>query len=69
RTAYGWGMSAAFPDDARVLWTVDQRHPVSPDCNDNSLSSPVVQGEAFPTGHRMAPAHPGCRCMLQLVQH
>jgi hypothetical protein len=23
-----------------------------------------VKGEAFPTGNQLAPAHPGCRCLV-----
>lgn len=33
------------------------------DCNDNHLAGVIGPGETFPTGHRSAPAHPGCRCL------
>ncbi len=33
------------------------------DCNDNHLAGVIEPGETFPTGHRSAPAHPGCRCL------
>jgi len=66
RTAYGAGMSAAIEPGTPVIWTIDTRHPACPDCDDNSLSAAVPHGEPFPTGDVMAPAHPGCRCMLQI---
>ena len=34
------------------------------DCDDNALAGAIPSGEAFPTGHRRPPAHPGCRCVL-----
>ena len=66
RVAYGAGMSSAIEPGTPVLWTIDDRHPACPDCDDNSLSPAVPHGEPFPTGDLMAPAHPGCRCMLQI---
>ncbi|MEL6890403.1 MAG: DivIVA domain-containing protein [Actinomycetota bacterium] len=67
RVAHGAGRSAVLPDGSMVRWTIDTRHPACPDCDDNALSEPVPHGEPFPTGHDQTPAHPGCRCMLQLV--
>lgn len=66
RTAYGAGVSAAIAPGIPVVWMVDPRHPTNPDCYDNSLSPAVPHGESFPTGDVTAPAHPGCRCMLQI---
>ncbi len=67
RTAYGAGQFAAIPGDESVVWICDQRHPCGADCEDNALSPPVVHGEEFPTGHTSPPAHPGCRCLLQIA--
>ena len=64
RTAHGRGALAGFDVDAPVVWGVDSRHAACPDCDDNALSDPVPAGDAFPTGHTFAPAHPGCRCLL-----
>ena len=50
--------------EPKVLWVLDPEGGACPDCDDNSLSDPVEPGEAFPTGHRRPPAHPGCRCLL-----
>jgi len=66
RTAYGAGVSSAIAAGVPVVWTVDTRHPACPDCDDNSLAPAVPHGDPFPTGDVMAPAHPGCRCMLQI---
>ncbi len=34
------------------------------DCDDNALANPNPKDEDFPTGHRIPPVHPGCRCMI-----
>ncbi|HZU80747.1 MAG TPA: hypothetical protein VE991_12590, partial [Acidimicrobiales bacterium] len=50
---------------ARALrWIVDDDGAECPDCDDNALAGSVPSGDAFPTGHRHPPAHPGCRCLL-----
>ncbi len=41
--------------------------PPCPDCEDNALAGPTPVAEPFPTGHRVPPAHPGCRCLLAPV--
>lgn len=38
-----------------------------PDCEDNGLNGSLRPDEAFPTGHRHPPAHPGCRCLLAVA--
>jgi DivIVA domain-containing protein len=64
RAAHGGGLVAAIAPGTPVVWTVDPSGPGCPDCDDNALAGSVPAGEAFPTGHRVAPAHPGCRCLL-----
>ena len=51
-----------------VGWIVDPDGPASPDCEDNSLQEPIIAGDAFPTGHAHPPAHPGCRCLLEVIE-
>jgi DivIVA domain-containing protein len=62
--AYARGAYEAVPDGTPVRWLVDRRTDSCPDADDNSLAESVCKGEAFPTGDRCAPAHPGCRCMV-----
>ena len=64
RVAYGRGGFAALAPGAPVCWAVDPGAPPCPDADDNVLGGAVPAGEAFPTGHRQAPAYPGCRCVL-----
>lgn len=64
RAAHGSGVLDGFELGTPVRWTVDSRHGSCPDCDDNSLQGTVPAGDAFPTGHTFAPAHPGCRCLL-----
>jgi DivIVA domain-containing protein len=67
RVAYGRGACDAIEPGTPVTWIVDPAGPACPDAEDNSLAGTVALGEAFPTGHTCAPAHPGCRCLLALV--
>jgi hypothetical protein len=67
RLAYGRGAFAGIEAGTRVSWIVDPGAPACPDCEDNSLAGPVVVGDAFPTGHTLAPSHAGCRCLLAPV--
>ncbi len=62
--AYGTGVLAAVPTGTPMCWMVDPDGPACPDAEDNSLAGSVAAGDAYPTGHRLAPAHPGCRCVL-----
>ena len=65
RTAFGRGAFVVLAPGAPVCWTVDPNGPDCPDAEDNTLGGVVRAGEAFPTDHVCAPAHEGCRCMLQ----
>jgi DivIVA domain-containing protein len=60
--AWARGTIDAAPDDARLRW-VTPAGGCCPDCEDDALET-ATRGEAFPTGHRSPPAHPGCRCVL-----
>jgi hypothetical protein len=52
----------------QVEWiaVAGSRDAACPDCEDNGLGGAQSPGEAFPTGHRHPPAHPGCRCLLAM---
>lgn len=63
-TAFGQGSYAATPPSATLRWVVDRAGPACPDADDNALAGGLAKGEAFPTGHHHAPAHPGCRCLV-----
>lgn len=63
RFAHGGGMAVSIEPGTTLSWTIDPGHPACPDCEDNSLAGSTAAGEAFPTGHTSAPAHPGCRCL------
>lgn len=68
RGAYTRAGYASLTPGTTVRWIVDPDGPASPDCEDNSLAEPVVVGDGFPTGHTNPPAHPGCRCLLAVVE-
>lgn len=63
RFAFGGGVAVTVEPGTPMRWTIDPSEPACADCEDNSLAGPVAAGEAYPTGHTMAPAHPGCRCL------
>ncbi len=63
-TAFNAGLYDAIASGAKVHWIVDDGDTASPDCDDNALAGNLVKGEDFPTGHRFAPAHPSCRCLV-----
>jgi DivIVA domain-containing protein len=63
RFAFGGGLAALAEPGTQLTWTIDPSEPACADCEDNSLAGPVAAGEPYPTGHTMAPAHPGCRCL------
>jgi len=67
RSAFARAAYDAVPPGTSVTWAVDPAGPASPDCEDNSLTGPVIVGDGFPTGHSCPPAHPGCRCLLVIV--
>jgi hypothetical protein len=59
---HGRGTYEAIPDGAPICWRLDPSGPACADAEDNVLGGVVTKGTAFPTGHRWAPAHHGCRC-------
>lgn len=61
--AYAQGAYDAADPEAELRWVVDPECASCPDAEKNALASPLPKGEAFPTGHRAPPAHPGCRCL------
>ena len=65
RLAFGRGALVVLTPGTPVCWTVDPNGPACPDAEDNALAGVVGAGDAFPTDHTCAPAHEGCRCMLQ----
>lgn len=64
RLAHGTGVLAASTPGRPMCWKVDPAGPPCPDAEDNALAGIVPAGEPYPTGHRTAPAHPGCRCLI-----
>lgn len=64
RTAFGRGALAGVAPGTPICWLVDPNGPECADAEDNALGGAVPAGERFPTDHRCAPAHDGCRCMI-----
>lgn len=64
RSAYARGVYDAAPEGAELHWVVAQPRCCA-DCADNALE-PVTLGKTFPTGQQHPPAHPGCRCVLEV---
>jgi DivIVA domain-containing protein len=64
RLAHGVGAAAVLAEGTPMCWMVDPAGPACPDAEDNALAGVVPAGEPYPTGHRLAPAHPGCRCLI-----
>lgn len=50
-----------------VRWVVSPGGTCGADCADNALAGEVAAGEKFPTGDRFPPAHPGCRCRIEVA--
>ena len=65
RMAFGRGALVALTPGTPVCWSVDPNGPACPDAEDNALAGAIAAGQPFPTDHVCAPAHEGCRCMLQ----
>lgn len=65
RMAFGRGALVALTPGSPVCWSVDPNGPACPDAEDNALAGAIGAGQPFPTDHVCAPAHEGCRCMLQ----
>ena len=64
RLAWGTAVVTSVPTGTPMCWIVDPDGPACPDAEDNSLAGVVGACDAYPTGHRLAPAHPGCRCLV-----
>jgi hypothetical protein len=64
RVAFGHGALAGVAPGTSICWAVDPNGPACADAEDNTLGGVVAAGDAFPTEHQCAPAHPGCRCMI-----
>ena len=62
---YARGVYDAAPEGSRLRW-VPAEQGQCPDADDNALE-PTRRGERFPTGQQFPPAHPGCRCLLAVV--
>jgi DivIVA domain-containing protein len=62
--AFARGAYDASPRGADLVWLVDRTGEPCPDADDNALAGRVRKGQRFPTGHRCAPAHPDCRCLV-----
>lgn len=67
--AYSKGAFLALEPGATVAWMVHPDSPCCSECEDNSLAGELAKGDAFPTGDVIAPAHPGCRCLVRPVRH
>jgi DivIVA domain-containing protein len=65
-TAYTRGVYDAAPEGALLRW-VPAAATQCPDCDDNALE-PTPRGAPFPTGQPFPPAHPGCRCLVVVVE-
>ena len=65
RMAFGRGALVALTPGTPVCWSVDPNGPACPDAEDNALAGAIPAGQPFPTDNLCAPAHEGCRCMLQ----
>src|SRR5699024_10600239 len=63
-TAFSRGLLEAGTSDSSFRGLVDHGGGAAPDCEDNMLAGAVARGEAFPTGDRYPPIHPGCRCLI-----
>ena len=62
---YARGVYDAAPEGALLRW-VPAEQGQCPDADDNALE-PTRRAERFPTGQPFPPAHPGCRCLLAVV--
>jgi DivIVA domain-containing protein len=62
---YARGVYDAAWEGALLRW-VPAEQGQCPDADDNALE-PTRRGERFPTGQPFPPAHPGCRCLLAVV--
>jgi hypothetical protein len=63
--AYARGVYDGSPEGSMLRW-VPNEVGQCPDADDNALE-PTRRGGQFPTGQQYPPAHPGCRCVLAVV--
>ena len=62
--AYGLGLLEAMGEGCSVLWIQSPQGCDGPECQENGLAEAVKAGQAFPSGDIVAPARPGCRCLV-----
>lgn len=62
--AYGLGLLEVMGDGCSVLWIQSPEGCTGPECQENGLAEAVTAGQAFPSGDIVAPARPGCRCLV-----
>lgn len=62
--AFGLGVRAGAGGDVGFRWYCGPVEGPCSDCFDNQLAGVVPAQDAFPTGQVVAPAHPGCRCLV-----
>lgn len=62
--AFALGTRHSLPEGVGLRWIVEDIDGPCADCDDNALAGVQAVSEAFPTGQRNPPAHPGCRCLL-----
>jgi hypothetical protein len=62
-TAFNRGVLAAAAPDQILRWQASSADPCK-HCLANASGPATARGEAFPSGHEVPPAHPGCRCVL-----
>jgi DivIVA domain-containing protein len=64
-SAYGRGAFAAVEPGQPIRWVTARSWPPCAGDAVNTDAGAIAGGEVFPTGHRHAPAHAGCRCLIQ----
>ncbi len=62
--AFNRGILDSATGGATHCWLVDHGGLPCSDAEDNHLAGAIAAGDEFPTGDRLPPAHPGCRCLL-----
>jgi cell division septum initiation protein DivIVA len=64
--AYSAGLLAAASEGTSWRWVPSAGSRPCAECEDDALAGLIEAGAPFPTGHLAPPAHPGCRCDLEL---
>ncbi len=52
----------------KLSWTLAGKGEDCPSCIENSLAEPIEAGGLYPSGNAHPPLHPGCRCLITLIQ-